>query len=328
MPKQVIQPPKTRSSRALPPGEVRGLNLSGLRLEYLLAARSALGPKPSLVPNHTGLFMLALSRMRQVVISGLSGAGMTTARQAAEEGGFFCIDNLPPLLWAQAASQVENLALGLDIRMGRFLSDFGVGLTSLEAGARLIFLEASPSELRKRFVLHRKTPPLGENSFEEELRRLEPIRSRANFILNTTDWQPSQLREQIFSLLGVQKRFNLEITTFGFKWSDPPAAELVLDVRRLNNPYYVAELTNLTGKDGQVKDYIFSYPESEPFYQHLLWLVAEAAASAALRGHSHYRVAVGCTGGRHRSVAVAERLATDLGEQYAISLEHRDAQRV
>ena len=253
---------------------------------------------------------------------------MTTARGAAEEVGFFCIDNLPPHFWLQAAGQVERLALGIDIRMGKFLTEFSAGLADLGDQATVIFLEASLDELRRRFILERKSHPLGENSFAEESKRLSLIRKHADYILDTTGWQPAKLREKMFTILGVEKRLRLEIVTFGFKWSDPPAAELVLDVRKLKNPYYVPDLTDLTGQEKRVQDYIFSSPESEPFYQNLLWLVSESAASAYQRGHSHYRVAIGCTGGRHRSVAVAERLQADLGERYAISLEHRDAQRI
>jgi len=273
--------------------------------------------------------------MRVVVISGLSGAGKSTALAHLEDLGYFAVDNLPPALWSDLARRLadaglERVALGLDVRARPFLAEAPAALEALAASGSqpvLVFLEARPEVLLARYNLTRRVHPLGSGhllrEIETEKDLLAPLRGGADWVLDTSDTGPGQLGEKLTRLLGEARPFVLRLLSFGFKWGPPQVADLLLDARALPNPHWDDALRPRTGKDPEVAAYVFS-SEAEPYYSALHQTARLAAAAARAAGRSGYTVAVGCTGGRHRSVAVVERLARELGEDFEVEREHRD----
>lgn len=273
--------------------------------------------------------------MRVVVISGLSGAGKSTALAHLEDLGYFAVDNLPPALWSElvqrlAGAGVERVALGLDVRARPFLAEAPEALEALASGGAqvaLVFLEARPEVLLARYNLTRRAHPLGSGhllrEIETERGLLAPLRGRADWVLDTSETGPGQLGEKLTRLLGEARPFVLRLLSFGFKWGPPQVADLLLDARALPNPHWDEALRPRTGTDPEVAAYVFS-AEAEPYYRALRETARLAAAAARTAGRSGYTVAVGCTGGRHRSVAVVERLARELGADFEIEREHRD----
>ena len=273
--------------------------------------------------------------MRIVVISGLSGAGKSTALAHLEDLGYFAVDNLPPGLWAEllqrlAEAGAGRVALGLDVRARAFLDETPSALDALaRAGTRpvLVFLEARPEVLLARYNLTRRAHPLHGGhllrEIETERRLLASLRGRADWVLDTSETGPGELGERLARLLGEERPFTLRLLSFGYKWGPPQVADLLLDARALPNPHWDEALRPRTGLDPEVAAYVFS-GEAEPYYRALKETAERAAAAARTAGRSGYTVAVGCTGGRHRSVAVVERLARELHEDFEVEREHRD----
>ncbi len=272
--------------------------------------------------------------MQLVVVTGLSGAGKSTALKALEDLGYFASDNLPPTLWPRfteelAAAGVEKAALVVDSRAGRFLAHAPAALERLAdsgVSTTLVFLEARPETLLRRYNLSRRAHPLGEGHLLREIEReralLAELRGAADWILDTSDTAPGELADKLAKLLGETRPFVLRIISFGFKWGSPQVADLLLDARALPNPHWVDELRPLTGLQEVVANHVFS--AGDDYYQALKKIVELAATAARDAGRSGYTAAVGCTGGRHRSVAVAERLANDLVGTFDVEVEHRD----
>jgi len=272
--------------------------------------------------------------MRLVVVTGLSGAGKSTAFKALEDLGYFASDNLPPVLWPRFVAElseagVEKAAVVIDSRAGRFLKQAAASLSRLEAEgteAILVFLEARPEVLLRRYNLSRRSHPLGEGhllrEIESERDLLAELRGAADWVIDTSDITPGELADKLAKLLGETRSFVLRLISFGFKWGPPQVADLILDARALPNPHWVEELRPLTGLQNEIASYVFS--SGDDYYQALKKTVELAAAAARAAGRSGYTVAVGCTGGRHRSVAVAERLARELANAFSIEVEHRD----
>lgn len=270
-----------------------------------------------------------------MVLTGLSGAGKTTALHALEDLGFFTADNLPPALWLELLEQARaqgqaRLAVGIDIRTRAFFGDLEPALAAAQAsGARpeILFLDAADEVLIKRYNLTRRTHPLGQaplsNDISAEREALGYLRAHADTVLDTSRSSARELLEQLWERYGGARAFRLRLVSFGFKHGVPIDADNVLDLRALPNPFYDPELRRVDGRDPRVQSYVFT-PAVLEFYSRMREFIRELSVMAQGAGRTSYTVAVGCTGGQHRSVAVAERLAHDLAEQFAAFVEHRD----
>lgn len=274
---------------------------------------------------------------RVVVVTGLSGAGKTTALHALEELRFFNVDNLPPALWAPTlelcrARGLERLAIVADARTRHFLGDLPEALAGMRESVEtlLVYLEADDETLVRRYGLTRRSHPLDEPTLaadlREERRVLQPLRGLADVVVDTTDLSPRSLGERVRALAGDGGGSTLRLFSFGFKHGAPRDADLVLDVRGLPNPYYVPELKPLSGLEPAVAAHVFSDAHAG-FYDDLMAFTRASLALARDAGRRTYTVAVGCTGGRHRSVAVVERLAHDLAADWPVALDHRDVEK-
>lgn len=284
--------------------------------------------------------------MRFVVITGLSGAGKTEAIRSLEDLGFFCVDNLPPVLIAkfaelcnQTGGRISKIALVIDIRGGEFFEQLLSRLDHLEQeGIRLeiLFLEASDQTLIKRFKESRRKHPLSPEDrvikgIEEERQRLKAIRQRANYILDTSNLRPRQLKEELASLFeGDQKREGLlvSVVSFGFKYGIPLDADLIFDVRFLPNPYYNEALKDYSGENLAVRDYVMRASDTKEFLKILGQLMEFLIPRYMQEGKSNLVIGVGCTGGRHRSVIIANQLTEGLEKKghWAI-VDHRDIEK-
>ena len=279
-----------------------------------------------------------------VVITGHSGAGKSEAIAAFEDNGYFCVDNLPPSmleslgeLFRHEGSGVERAAVVSDVRGGEYFDDLVEVLDELDADGlrpKLLFLEADEETLTDRYKeTRRRHPSAPEGSIVEGIRAerslLAPLRERADVVMDTSDLTGGMLRRRIAEeLLGEEGSGKLALTlqTFGFKNGPPRDADLTLDVRFLPNPYYVDELRPLTGLDEPVRSYVESGTQAGEFYGRLLPLLEFLVPAYVAEGKSHLTIAIGCTGGRHRSVTVADRIRRDLSprEDVIVRLKHRD----
>lgn len=253
---------------------------------------------------------------------------------ALEDLGYYSVENLPPALWSGLLDSLQAAAIGkvvvvVDIRTRKLLEDVEDVLAKLRPF--IIYLEAKSDVLLKRYNLSRRLHPLGMGNLireiDEERLALSSFRDRADLVIDTSDRTPRQLKETLESVLGEEEGFLLRIFSFGFKWGPPQDADVVLDVRAMPNPFYDAKLKALPGTDPEVAAYVFGDQTYEPFYRTLLTTAGLSAEGAKASGRAAYTVAIGCTGGQHRSVAVAERLAGELSGRFRVELEHRDLEK-
>lgn len=292
--------------------------------------------------------MIELQRaVRLVIVTGLSGAGKTQALKSLEDTGFFCVDNLPPAfipkmaeLCVQSEGKISRLALGIDIRGGEFFSQTLDALGELERAGfayTILFLEASDAVLVRRYKESRHRHPLaGQGRIEEAIRRerrlLEELRGRASYIVDTSNLTVNQLRQEIVKLLGreipgARASLLVHVVSFGFKHGLPLDADLVFDVRFLPNPHYVESLRDRTGEDPAVNEYVSRWAVTQRFLRHLFSLLRFLLPQYEAEGKTQLTIAIGCTGGRHRSVVVASRLGEWLrGRGYCVTVQHRDAE--
>ncbi len=272
--------------------------------------------------------------MRFVVLSGLSGAGRTTALAALEDLGYFTADNVPPALWNELVAQADpvqtRVAVGVGVRTAAFLPKLGEALGSLRSRGihpEVVFLDASDEVLVKRYNFTRRTHPLGYAPLQQDIARervvLGDLRAVADTVLDTSGLSAQELSEELQLRFGDDRKFRLRLASFGFKRGVPIDADNVFDLRSLPNPYYDPALRHKDGTDPKVAAYVFT-AEGLAFYTELREFVRLLATRALVTGRSSYTVAVGCTGGQHRSVAFAERLKVDLADVFATSAEHRD----
>ena len=284
--------------------------------------------------------------IRLVIVTGLSGAGKTQAIRCLEDLGFFCVDNLPPMLipkitelCQQSLGKVNRVALVMDVRGTLFFDSLGEELRKLsEQGIKyeLLFLEASDAVLVRRYKESRRQHPLEEDrsvldAIRSERERLEELRGAANIILDTTELTVHDLKRKLKDKFSDQDNgalFTVTLISFGYKYGIPLDADLVMDVRFLPNPNYVEELKNCTGLDQRVVEYLFLHEETKSFlrlYSDLLLFLLPLYIN---EGKPHLVVAIGCTGGQHRSVVLTESLAEILErEGYHLFVHHRDLPR-
>ena len=288
---------------------------------------------------------MAEHKIQLVIVTGMSGAGKTVAIQSFEDLGYFTIDNMPPTLVPKFLQLVEGtkdndkLALVVDMRSRSFFLEIQDILDELERSTeidfKILFLDAADKELVARYKETRRSHPLAADGrildgikLEREL--LAPLKNLSQNVVDTTDLTPRELRKTIseqFSNPNEMHSFRIEVMSLGFKYGLPLDADLVFDVRFLPNPYYKPELRNQTGLDKDVFDYVMNHTESEEFYQHLLGLIEPILPGYQKEGKSVLTIAVGCTGGQHRSVAFAQRLADDLAKYWPVNASHRDKNR-
>jgi UPF0042 nucleotide-binding protein len=282
--------------------------------------------------------------MTLVIITGHSGAGKSEAIAAFEDGGYFCVDNLPPRmiaglgeLFIHEGSGVERAAIVSDVRGGEYFEDLLAVVEDLERDGpdpKLLFLEADEGTLLDRYKETRRRHPLAPegrivDGIRAEREMLAPLRERADIVIDTTDLTGHELRRRIADeLLGTERDEKLALTllTFGFKNGPPRDADLTLDVRFLPNPHYDLELRPLTGQDEEVRRYVESGTQAGEFYGRLMPLLEFLVPAYVAEGKSHLTIAIGCTGGRHRSVTVADRIRRDLEQRddVVVRVKHRD----
>lgn len=284
--------------------------------------------------------------MDLVIITGMSGAGKTVTMQSFEDLGYFCVDNMPPLLLPKLMELLHNsaeykrVALVMDARSPEFYTEIVNVLQELDTQGgvqpRIVFLDSSDEELVARYKETRRSHPLAMggrvlDGIKKERAMLAEMRSRASVVIDTSTISPRQLREKIFQKFATAESepFHVQVVSFGFKYGLPIDADVVMDVRFLPNPYYVPELKEKTGMDKDVYDYVMNSPRTEEFYQNYLKTLRCALPGYIDEGKTSLTIAIGCTGGQHRSVAIARRLAADLQQdgQYPVRLFHRDSQR-
>jgi len=282
--------------------------------------------------------------VNMVVITGHSGAGKSEAIAAFEDNGYFCVDNLPPQMigalgemFRLPGSGVERAAVVSDVRSGEYFDELLQVLEDLETeGLRpqVLFLEANEEILTDRFKETRRRHPLAPEGrilegIQAERELLAPLRARADLVMDTSTDTAAQLRRRISEEMvsdGDEGRMAVTLLTFGFKNGPPRDADLTLDVRFLPNPHYVTELRPMTGLDPEVREYVEAGTQAGEFYGRLLPLLDFLVPAYVAEGKSHLTIAIGCTGGRHRSVTVAERIWRDLSarDDVVVRVNHRD----
>lgn len=276
-----------------------------------------------------------------VIITGMSGAGKTVAIQSFEDMGYFCVDNMPPSLvpkfWEliKENGKVTKIALVVDLRSRSFFDEIQNMLVEIEntnmIDTKVLFLDASDEELVSRYKETRRTHPMAmEGLVTEGIRKergiMEDLKTNATIIIDTTALTPRQLREKLIHEFKTvdDLGFHIEVVSFGFKYGLPIDADIVMDVRFLPNPHYIPDLRPQTGLDRPVYDYVMSFPETEQFYQKFVDLLQTIMPGYVKEGKSSLTVAIGCTGGQHRSVALSERVGKALSETYKVNITHRD----
>ena len=277
-----------------------------------------------------------------VIITGMSGAGKTVAVQSFEDLGYFCIDNMPPTLlptfWelVKESGKISRIALVIDLRSRDFFNEVDSLIATLDntqlVTTRIIFLDSSDSVLVSRYQETRRNHPLAPDGrvsegIAKERELLMDLRTRAQIIIDTSDISPRQLRERLIKDFATKdyQTFHVEVMSFGFKYGVPIDADIIWDVRFLPNPHYIPELRPQTGMDAPVYDYVMKQPETQAFYSKLIDVIEFCLPGYKKEGKSSVTIAIGCTGGKHRSVAIAERIANHLKtDNYAVNISHRD----
>lgn len=282
--------------------------------------------------------------MRFVIVTGMSGGGKSTALRMLEDVGFYCVDNLPvPLiekfveLIAMPNSEVGKVALGLDVRADQPFEDVQKVLEKLKENGysfEILFMEASDQVLLKRYKETRRMHPLSpdgrvEDGILKERKILQDIRSKADYVIDTSKLLTRELKEEIDRIFVKNEEYNslmITILSFGFKHGIPADADLVFDVRFLPNPFYIDELKYKTGNDKEVQDYVMSFPEAETFIDKLCDMLSFLIPNYVKEGKYQLVIGIGCTGGKHRSVTLANRLYSRLKNKgnYGLKIAHRD----
>lgn len=283
--------------------------------------------------------------MRLVIITGMSGAGKSTALKMLEDVGYFCVDNLPvPLipkvadLWKASGTEISKAALGVDIRSGQTFHELHKVLDELDRAKiqyEILYLESEDDVLIKRYKETRRFHPLAgsqgriEDGIREERKKLQFLKERADYIIDTSHMLTRELKAELNKIFVQNKEYKnlyISVMSFGFKYGIPVDADLVFDVRFLPNPYYIDQLRPKTGNDPEVRDYVMSSKTAVTFLEKLTDMVEFLIPNYIQEGKTQLVIAVGCTGGKHRSVTLANALYQALSkhENYGIRIEHRD----
>ena len=283
--------------------------------------------------------------MRCVIVTGMSGAGKSTALKMLEDVGYFCVDNLPVQLIPKMAdllrvpgSELNKAALGVDIRSGQSLDELAEVLGELDgAGMKyeILFLESSDNVLIKRYKETRRFHPLAGNDsrvdegIQKERERILFLKKKADYLIDTSHMLTRELKRELNKIFVQNKEYKnlyISVLSFGFKYGIPPDADLVFDVRFLPNPYYIEELRPHSGNDKQVRDYVMDNKKAEIFLEKMTDLVEFLIPNYVQEGKTQLVIGIGCTGGKHRSVTLANELFEILSknENYGIRIEHRD----
>ncbi|MBD3949933.1 RNase adapter RapZ [Tuanshanicoccus lijuaniae] len=277
-----------------------------------------------------------------VIITGMSGAGKTVAVQSFEDLGYYCVDNMPPSLlptfWEliKESGKITKIALVIDLRSRAFFDELTQVISKMDntqmITSKILFLEADDQVLVSRYKETRRNHPLAVQGRVSEGIRLEremlrDLRGRAQIIINTSDISPRQLREQLMQTFAAdnQSTFHVQVVSFGFKYGAPIDVDVMMDVRFLPNPHYIEELRPKTGLDAQVYDYVMKQPETQAFYTKFIDLIEYCLPGYKKEGKSSVVIGIGCTGGQHRSIALAERVGNHLKNSgYDTTISHRD----
>lgn len=283
--------------------------------------------------------------LQVVIITGMSGAGKTVAVQSFEDLGYFVIDNMLPNLAEKFADVIQNaaefdkMAMVMDSRSQEFYDQILPCIQRLKSRTDLqveiLFLDASDVELVSRYKETRRLHPLSRQGgvlegIQKERALLSDLKSQADVVIDTTELTPRNLRVRIDDYFGdgQTSSFFVEVMSFGFKYGLPLDADIVMDARFLPNPFYLPELKHLTGNDQPVQDYVMQSQLAKDFYSHLKALLKVALPGYIQEGKSSLTIAIGCTGGQHRSVTIANQLNQDLRKDgYAVNLHHRDVDK-
>jgi RNase adapter protein RapZ len=282
-----------------------------------------------------------------VIITGMSGAGKTVAVQSFEDLGYFCVDNLPPALIPKfvdllkgSNGTMNKVALVIDLRGKAFFDhlfeaiDIISNTTNIQLEMQILFLDAKDAKLVQRYKETRRSHPLAKNGLplegiKKERELLEELKGRAQQIIDTTEMKPIQLRERIIQRFKTTDRhpFSINLMSFGFKYGIPIDADLVFDVRFLPNPHYVDHLRPKTGLNEEVSSYVLKWSETQTFIEKLRDLLTYMLPQYKREGKSQVVIGIGCTGGKHRSVTLAEYFGEAFSNEYVMHVSHRDIEK-
>ncbi|EGP9763103.1 RNase adapter RapZ [Listeria monocytogenes] len=287
---------------------------------------------------------MASKQLKLVIITGMSGAGKTAAMQSLEDLGYFCVDNLPPSLlpkfWElmKESDKMDKIALVMDLRGREFFDSIEPALDELDntnfITTKILFLEADDKVLVSRYKETRRHHPLEPNGsvldgINAERELLSDLKGRSQLVINTSNMAPRELRERINNEFQTEDKdiFNVQLMSFGFKYGIPIDADLVFDVRFLPNPHYIDKMRPLTGLDEDVYEYVMKWPETQTFLDKLVDLLMFTLPFYKREGKTQLVIAIGCTGGQHRSVALTEFVGKAIQQKYETTISHRDMKR-
>ncbi|HBI6108510.1 TPA: RNase adapter RapZ [Listeria monocytogenes] len=287
---------------------------------------------------------MASKQLKLVIITGMSGAGKTVAMQSLEDLGYFCVDNLPPSLlpkfWElmKESDKMDKIALVMDLRGREFFDSIEPALDELDntnfITTKILFLEADDNVLVSRYKETRRHHPLEPNGsvldgINAERELLSDLKGRSQLVINTSNMAPRELRERINNEFQTEDKdiFNVQLMSFGFKYGIPIDADLVFDVRFLPNPHYIDKMRPLTGLDEDVYEYVMKWPETQTFLDKLVDLLMFTLPFYKREGKTQLVIAIGCTGGQHRSVALTEFVGKTIQQKYETTISHRDMKR-
>lgn len=284
--------------------------------------------------------------MRLILITGISGAGKSQALRYMEDMGYFCVDNLPPMLLGQFIQMCQSregmdlVAVGMDMRGGRFFDDMPSALYEMkdaQVNYEIVFVDASDDVLIKRYKETRRSHPLGgklslSEAVTEEKERMQGLKDYATYTIDTSMMLPREMKERLTELFGNSegiRLFRVTVMSFGFKYGIPAEADLLFDVRFIPNPFYIDRLKTHTGRDDDVRDFVMAYDETTAFLDKSFDMLSFLVPYYIREGKNELVVCIGCTGGMHRSVAIADELASRLSEgaKWQVSANHRDMQK-